>query len=187
MRILRALMHVSLDNFCTGPGGALDWVTLNDAIFADVHTMIDGAGAAVYGRTTYGMMRAYWPTLLDKEDADPAQRKHARWVEQIPKHTFSRSLKSHDWNNVHLHGDAGEIAALKQNEGAPLLIFGSPSLTQAFMAMDAIDEYWLYLDPILLGAGTPFFVGQHKTALRLIEGKNLPGGVTRLHFTRETP
>jgi len=180
-------MHVSLDNFCTGPGGALDWVTLNDAIFADVHTMIDGAGAAVYGRTTYGMMRAYWPTLLDKEDADPAQRKHARWVEQIPKHTFSRSLKSHDWNNVHLHGDAGEIAALKQGEGGPLLIFGSPSLTQAFIAMDAIDEYWLYLNPILLGAGTPFFVGQHKTALRLIEGKNLPGGVTRLHFTRERP
>ena len=43
MRILRALMHVSLDGFCSGRGGALDWVTLNDAIFADVHTMIDGS------------------------------------------------------------------------------------------------------------------------------------------------
>lgn len=184
MRILRSLMHVSLDGFCAGPQGALDWVTLNDAIFADVHGMIEGAGAAVYGRTTYGMMRGYWPTLLHKEDADPAQRKHARWVEEIPKHTFSRSLKSHDWNNVHLHGDAGAVAALKDGEGAPLLIFGSPSLTKAFMAMDAIDEYWLYLNPILLGAGIPLFAGQHRTPLTLIEGKSLPGGVTRLHFTR---
>src|SRR3954471_16819441 len=158
MTRLIALMHVSLDGFCAGPKGEMDWITLNEGIFADAHAMIEPMGAAVYGRTTYEMMRGYWPTLLDKQDADPAQRKHAQWVEKIPKHTFSRSLKSHDWNNVHLHGDAGEIAALKQSAGAPLLIFGSPSLTQAFMAMDAIDGYWLYLNPILLGVGTQFFV-----------------------------
>ncbi|HEY8253297.1 MAG TPA: dihydrofolate reductase family protein, partial [Rhizomicrobium sp.] len=93
MRILRALMHVSLDGYCAGPKGEMNWITLNDAIFADVHRMIEGTGAAVYGRTTYGMMRGYWPTLLDKTDADPEQRKHAHWVEQIPKHTFSRTLR----------------------------------------------------------------------------------------------
>jgi len=185
MRILRALMHVSLDGFCAGPNGALDWVTLNDALFADVHAMIDTTGAAVYGRTTYGMMRGYWPTLLDKEDADPAQRRHAQWVEKIPKHTFSRTLKGHDWNNVHLHGDAGEIAELKKGEGAPLLIFGSPSLTHSFMALDAVDEYWLYLNPILLGEGTPYFRGQRRAKLTLIESKNFKGGVVRLHYARE--
>ena len=74
MRKLVALMHISLDGFCAGPKGEMDWITLNDAIFADVHAMIEGTGAAVYGRTTYGMMRGYWPTLLDKDDADPKQR-----------------------------------------------------------------------------------------------------------------
>ena len=184
MRILRSLMHISLDGFCAGPGGALNWVTLNEAIFADVHAMIDGAGAAVYGHTTYGMMRGYWPTLLADKHADPAQRKHAHWVEKIPKHTFSRTLKSHDWNNVHLHGDAGEIGELKKGDGGPLLIFGSPSLTQTFMALEAVDEYWLYLNPILLGEGTPFFRGQRHGALKLIESKNLPGGVVRLHYAK---
>src|SRR4029077_1007274 len=82
MRKLVALMHVSLDGYCAGPKGEMNWITLNDAIFADVHAMIAGTGAAVYGRTTYGMMRGYWPTLLDKEDADPEQRKHAHWVEK---------------------------------------------------------------------------------------------------------
>jgi dihydrofolate reductase len=184
MRILRALMHVSLDGYCAGPNGEMNWITLNDAIFADVHRMIEGTGAAVYGRTTYGMMRGYWPTLLKKEDADPEQRKHARWVEQIPKHTFSRTLKSHDWNNVHLHGDAGEVAALKAGEGAPLLIFGSPGLTHAFMAADLIDEYWLYQNPILLGTGISYYHAAQLTRLKLIEAKTLPGRVMRLHYAK---
>jgi dihydrofolate reductase len=184
MRILRALMHVSLDGYCAGPNGEMNWITLNDAIFADVHAMIAETGAAVYGRTTYGMMRGYWPSLLDKEDADPEQRKHAHWVERIPKHTFSRSLKSHDWNNVHLHGDAGEIAALKAGDGAPLLIFGSPGLTRAFMAADIIDEYWLYQNPVLLGAGIPYYHAAHLTRLKLVETKSFPGGVVRLHYAK---
>ena len=185
MRILRALMHVSLDGFCAGPKGEMNWITLNDAIFADVHRMIEGAGAAVYGRTTYSMMRGYWPTLLNKQDADPEQRKHAEWVERTPKHTFSRTMKSHDWNNVHLHGDAGEIGALKAGEGAPLLIFGSPALTKAFMIMDVIDEYWLYLNPMLLGAGLSYFAPARRP-LRLLEEKTFPGGVVRLHYQKET-
>ena len=40
-----------------------------------------------------------------------ANAQHAQWVEQIPKHTFSRTLESSDWNNVHLHSDAREILA----------------------------------------------------------------------------
>ena len=58
-------------------------------------------------------------------------------MEQIPKLTFSRTLESSDWNNVRLLRDAGEMAALKREEGAPMLIFGSPGLTKAFMALDA--------------------------------------------------
>jgi dihydrofolate reductase len=182
MRKLIALMHVSLDGYCAGPKGEMDWITLNDAIFADVHAMIAGTGAAVYGRNTYGMMRGYWPTLLDKEDADPAQRAHARWVEQIPKLTFSRTLEGHDWNNVRLLRDAGEMAALKQEEGAPMLIFGSPGLTRAFMASDLIDEYWLYQNPVLLGAGIAYFHAAHRTRLTLVEAKPFAGGVVRLHY-----
>src|ERR1700754_213494 len=182
MRKLVALMHVSLDGYCAGPKGEMDWITLNEAIFADAHAMIDTMGAAVYGRTTYGMMRGYWPTLLDKEDADPKQRKHARWVEQIPKLTFSRSLQSSDWNNVRLFRDAGEMLELKKQDGAPMLIFGSPSLTHAFMAMGVIDGYWLFQNPILLGDGLPFFRGQRKTGLRLVEAKPFEGGVVRLHY-----
>lgn len=184
MRKLISLMHVSLDGFCAGPKGEMDWIGLNDAIFADVHGMIATTGGAVYGRTTYGMMRGYWPTLLDKEDADPAQRAHAHWVEAIPKHTFTRSLSASDWNNVHLHRDAGEIAALKAQDGAPLLIFGSPGLTHAFLALDAIDEFWIYLNPMLLGQGVRYFDRSVKTPLRRVAQKPFDNGVTRFHFAK---
>jgi len=184
MRKLVSLMHVSLDGFCAGPNGEMDWIGLGDAIFADVHAMIGTAGAAVYGRTTYGMMRGYWPTLLDKEDADPAQRAHAHWVEKAPKHTFSRTLAGSDWNNVHLHRDAGEIAALKKTDGAPLLIFGSPGLTHAFLALDAIDEFWIYLNPVLLGQGIRYFDRGVKTQLRRVSFKPFDNGVTRFHYAK---
>ena len=64
MRKLISLMHVSLDGFCAGPKGEMDWIALNDAIFADVETLVERSGAAVYGRTTYGLMRGYWPGVL---------------------------------------------------------------------------------------------------------------------------
>ena len=182
MRKLISLMHVSLDGFCAGPKGEMDWIGLNEAIFADVHGMIATAGAAVYGRTTYGMMRGYWPTLLDKDDADPKQRAHARWVEQIPKLTFSRTLERSDWNNVRLFRDAGEMLELKKQDGAPMLIFGSPGLTRAFMAADFIDEYWLYQNPVLLGAGIEYYHAARQTRLKLVEAKPFPGGVVRLHY-----
>jgi dihydrofolate reductase len=184
MRKLISLMHVSLDGFCAGPNGEMNWISLGDAIFADVHGMIDTMGGAVYGRTTYGMMRGYWPSLLDKEDADPAQRAHARWVENSPKHTFSRTLAGSDWNNVHLHRDAGEIAALKKQDGAPLLIFGSPALTHAFLALDAIDEFWIYLNPVLLGQGIRYFDRGVKTPLRRVSSKAFDNGVTRFHYAK---
>jgi dihydrofolate reductase len=184
MRKLISLMHVSLDGFCAGPNGEMDWIGLNQAIFTDVHAMIDTMGGAVYGRTTYGMMRGYWPTLLDKTDADPGQRAHAQWVERIPKFTFSRTLAASDWNNVRLHRDAAEVEALKKEDGAPLLIFGSPGLVHSFLALDVIDEYWIYVNPVLLGQGMRYLNGGVKTKLRLVQSKPFDNGVMRLHHAK---
>ena len=185
MRKLISLMHVSLDGFCAGPAGEMNWITLNEAIFADAHRMIEGMGAAVYGRVTYAMMRNYWPTVLADDKADPAQRKHAGWVEQIPKFTFSRSMQGSDWNNVRLFSDAAAMKELKQGDGAPMLIFGSPSLVHAFLAMDLIDEFWIFLNPVLLGKGVPYFKDAPRTKLKLADTRAFDGGVMRLHHVKD--
>ena len=155
MRKLISLIHLSLDGFCSDAKGSLDWVTINPAIFEDADRVIATAGAAVYGRTTYGMMRGYWPTVLNDVKAPDDRRAHARWVEDIEKITFSRTLDKCDWNNTRLYRDARDILALKEQPGKDLLIFGAPGLVKSFQALDAIDEYWLFLNPLLLGYLAP--------------------------------
>jgi dihydrofolate reductase len=182
MRKLISLMHASLDGFCGGPNGELDWIALNQDIFADVDDLIATAGAAVYSRVTHDMMRVYWPTLLDKPDS--REVRHARWVEQIPKLTFSRNMRESDWNNVHLRRDARDIFADKQQSGNNLLIFGSPGLVRAFLALDAIDEFWIFQNPILLGTGLPYFDGAIKTRLKLAGQRPFENGVVRLHYVK---
>jgi dihydrofolate reductase len=182
MRRLISLMHVSLDGYCGGPKGEMDWIALNDAIFADATDLIDTAGAAVYSRVTHDMMRGYWPTLLGKPDS--REVRHARWVEQIPKLTFSRSMPASDWNNVHIRREAREILADKQQDGKDLLIFGSPGLVHSFLELDAIDEFWIFQNPILLGTGLPYFQGAVKTRLKLKSHKPFENGVIRLHYVK---
>ena len=184
MRKLISLMHVSLDGFCGGPKGEMDWISMNGTIFADAADVIGQAGAAVYGRNVHDMMKSHWRAFLDKPDSPEVR--HARWVEQIPKLTFSRSMTSSDWNNVQLRREAKEIFADKQQPGKDLLIFGSPSLVHAFLELDAIDEFWIFQNPVLLGSGIPYFKGATRNRLRLLSHKPFDNGVIRLHYTKET-
>lgn len=184
MRKLISLMHVSLDGFCAGPKGEMDWIGLDDTIFADVETLIQRSGAAVYGRTTYNMMRGYWPGVLTRPNSGARELRHAQWVERVEKHTFSRTLDSSDWNNVHLHKDAREILDIKQQPGGDLLIFGSPGLIHAFLALDAVDELWLNLNPMLLGQGIRYLDGAVKARLRLAGQKSFDNGVIRLDYVK---
>ena len=184
MRKLIALMHVSLDGFCAGPKGEMDWIALNDTIFADVEALVERSGAAVYGRTTYAMMRGYWPKVLTRPNAGARELRHAQWVEKIEKHAFSRTLEGSDWNNVHLHKDAKAIHGLKQQPGGDLLIFGSPGLTHAFLAVDVIDEFWINLNPVLLGQGIRYFDQAVKTRLTLAGHKIFDNGVIRLNYVK---
>lgn len=183
-RKLISLMHVSLDGFCAGPKGEMNWIGLNDAIFEDVETLVQRSGAAVYGRTTYGMMRGYWPTVATRPDSSPRELRHAQWVENIPKHTFSRTLDGSDWTNVHLHNDAEAIRALKQQPGGDLLIFGSPGLVHAFLPMDVIDGVWINTSPVLLGQGVRYLSDAVKTKLTLVESRTFDNGVIRANYVK---
>jgi dihydrofolate reductase len=184
MRKLVSLIHLSLDGFCAGPKGEMDWIAINPAIFEDANRVIATAGAAVYGRTTYGMMRGYWPGVLADEKAPPDRRAHARWVENVEKITFSRSLAASDWNNVQLKRDAKDILELKQGEGGSLLIFGSPGLVKSFQAIDAIDEYWMFLNPVLLGEGVRFFHDPHQPRFHIADTRRFDPDVIRIRYVR---
>jgi len=187
MRKLISLMHVSLDGFCAGPKGEMNWIGLNEAIFEDVETLVERSGAAVYGRTTYGMMEAYWPTAGDSPDASKHDREHSEWYNRVEKVVVSTTMQPTGKPNLTIISDnvSEKVAALKQLEGAEITMFGSPGLAHTMMHHNLIDDYWLFVNPILLGEGIPLFKDiSERVNLKLQETKVFDCGVVGLHYVK---
>ena len=91
--------------------------------------------------------------------------------------------KNHPNTQIISSNLSDEINKLKQNAGSEILLFGSPSATHALMAENLIDEYWLFINPILLGQGIPLFKNiKDRTALTLVKSKLFDSGVLFLHY-----
>ena len=188
MRKIVSFVHVSLDGFVAstaeGPAG-LAWISISPDLFEYVEQRIRQTDTALYGRTTYQMMESYWPTAADKPDASPHDHEHSRWYKSARKVVLSKTLseKSHVNTQIISSNLSDEINKLKHSSGSEILMFGSPSATHALMAENLIDEYWLFVNPILLGKGIPLFKNiKDKTALMLVNSKIFPSGVVSLQY-----
>lgn len=184
MRNLVAFMHMSLDGFAAGPNGELDWVAYDEELEKYAEGIVDSVGTALYGRTTYQMME-YWRTVPSNPDATAHERAHAAWIEAIPKVVVSTTLGSVDWHNTTIIADkvVEEISQLKQQPGKDIVIFGSPSLTQALAQLNLVDEYQLTLSPVLLGNGMQFFAPlTAKQPLQLLSNHSFASGALGLHY-----
>ena len=186
MRKLILFMHTSLDGFAAGPQGEMDWIAINEEMFDYAERRIREADTALYGRVTYQMMEAYWPTAADQPGATRHDIEHSAWYKKVAKVVLSRTLKSATPPNTRVLGDdaTGEVRRLKQEAGRDILIFGSPSAAHSLMAEGLIDDYWLFFNPILLGRGIPVFRGiEARTELSLTESKVFSTtGVVCLHY-----
>jgi dihydrofolate reductase len=177
-------MHMSLDGFAAGPHGELDWVAYDEELEKYAGTIVDTVGTALYGRVTYHMME-YWRTVPDDPNSTEHARKHAAWIEQIPKVVVSTTLTNVDWHNTTIINDnlIGAIEALKQQPGKDIVIFGSPSLTQTLAQAGLVDEYQLTVSPVLLGHGRQFFAPlAAKQPLQLLSSQVFASGALGLHY-----
>jgi len=185
MRNVISLAHVSFDGFMATPDGDLSWVKLDQEAVDNIHPLIHPITTAIYGRTTYEMMLGYWPTVL----AEPAKHKaherdHAAWVDKVEKVVFSRTLGPQSWTNTRVVAGnlAEEIAALKRRPGADIMIFGSPSITRALLALDLIDEWYVTINPVILGHGIPMFGRTERPVqLELRSAKTFASGAVFTH------
>ena len=185
MRNVVLFMHISLDGFAAGPNGELDWISYDQELEKYAEGIVSTVGSPLYGRVTYQLMESYWPTVLTNPSATEHDLAHARWLENVEKIVFSKTLAKVEWNNTRLIKDniAEEVAKLKQQPGKDLVIFGSPSLAQTFMQLDLIDEYRLTVNPVVLGSGKPLFKDlKNRINLKLLETKTFNSGVVGLHY-----
>ena len=105
----------------------------------------------VLGRKTYDIFAAYWPHASDEAGA--------KQLNDATKYVASRSRPALEWSNsVLIDGDAAEgIAALKQGDGPELQVHGSGNLIQTLLRHDLVDEYRLWVVPVVIGSGKRLF------------------------------
>lgn len=187
MRRLVSFFHVSLDGFVAGPKGEMAWIKVDDEVFDHVSQRVGGTDTALYGRITWEMMEDYWPTAADQPDASKHDIEHAAWYKKAHKIVLSRSMQDRQQPDTTFIGAdvAQRVKALKQQEGAELLIFGSPSATHTLMGYGLIDEYWLFINPVLLGQGIPLFKDvPGLTGLKFLGEKTFASGVICVGYER---
>ncbi|MFA7400296.1 MAG: dihydrofolate reductase family protein [Sideroxydans sp.] len=185
MRNIVSFVHLSLDGFVAAVGGGLGWVSITEELFDHIGQRIQQTDTALYGRVTYQMMEAYWPTAAEQPNASKHDLEHSRWYKTAHKVVLSKTLADEGRANTkiirsHLRD---QITQLKQGAGSEILVFGSPSATHALMAEDLIDEYWIFLNPVLLGQGIPLFKNiKDRTQLKLVTSKTFASGVVCLQY-----
>jgi dihydrofolate reductase len=193
MRKIVSFMHVSLDGFvASNEAGmaSLGWVSMSADLFEYVEQRIQQTDTALYGRNTYQMMEAYWPTAADKPNPTQHELDHSRWYKAARKVVLSKTLADANPPNTKIISGnlSQEIQQIKQDSGSEILVFGSPTATHALMAENLIDEYWLFVNPVLLGQGVPLFKDiQQRTQLGLLKSKIFTSGVVALHYAVKRP
>ncbi len=137
-----------------------------------------GQAGSVYGRRMYEAMR-YWDD--DHTEWDAAQRAFAAAWRNQPKWVVSRSLKSVGPNAKLIEDDLeGAICELKAEHDGEIEVAG-PHLAQRLTELGLIDEYRIYLHPVVLGHGKPYFAGS-RSPLRLKDIDRIDENVVRLTY-----
>ncbi|WP_458205130.1 dihydrofolate reductase family protein [Haladaptatus sp. NG-SE-30] len=136
--------------------------------------------ALLLGRETYEIFAAHWPNV---DSDDPMAAK----LNSMPKYVASRTLDGLEWNNSSLL--TGDITAavenLKTDRGDTVLVQGSQNLTQSLLAHDLVDEFWLWIFPLVVGDGKQLFgEGKVPAALDLITVETSSTGVQMLRYER---
>jgi dihydrofolate reductase len=188
---------VTLDGYMVGPDEDISWVIdgfdreMAEDIAVDLSEHTD---TFVLGRVTYEIFAAYWPTAVPYDDGDalaPAGGKEDPRIiaalNEYPKVVFSTTLEGSDWDNTRIvrGGLEDEVRRLKAQPGKAIGIQGSASIVQALERADLVDEYHLYVHPVLMGRGKPLFAaGNGRQDLELTRLARYGSGVLSTHYAR---
>jgi len=160
MRKVRVFNSVSLDGYYTDENNDYTWAHAgadDPELVEFTKSNAQGENALVFGRVTYDVMVAWWPT----PQAAKAMPEVAKGMNAAPKYVFSRTLDQADWSNTTLLKDdpATEIARLKNTPGPDMTVLGSGTIVAQLAAARLLDEVQLLVCPVVLGAGKSQFAG----------------------------
>lgn len=182
MRKVILYVNATLDGYTAGPNGELDWMLpdpkMNQELSGELRERVD---TILTGRVFHHAIDESFGAQATDPASPPALADFANWMITTPRVVFSRSLSEVDEPSRLASGDvAAEIAALKDKPGKDMVLFGGSSTVRQFVSAGVVDEYWVKLYPVALGAGQPLFT--RPANLELVHSKSHGSGIVTLRY-----
>lgn len=175
-------MTVSLDGFIAGPGGEIDWSAPDEELHRFHNQQAREIGAHFCGRGLYEEM-VYWETAEEGLSIAEHEIEFARIWKDLPKVVVSTTLEKVEGNaRLVRDGIAEEVARAREQSDGDLAV-GGAGLASAFIAQGFVDEYRLFVSPVVLGGGTPYFPTlEERIDLELVETRTFGSRVVYLRY-----
>ena len=185
MRKIVWTMSASVDGYMEGPNGEIDWHMVDEELHRHMNGWLARAGSFLEGRITYELMEAFWPTADQDPGAPATIVEFSQIWRDTPKIVYSRTLEAVGPKATLVHELVpAEVLALKAQPGGDLVV-GGANLGAEFARHDLIDEYRLYVHPIVIGRGHPTLrPSEARVQLRLTETRTFGNGVVLLRYGR---
>jgi dihydrofolate reductase len=172
----------SLDGYVADKNGNFDWAAPDEEVHSFVNDLERSAGTHLYGRRMYEVM-AFWETADTLADEPAVFKEYAKIWQAADKIVYSRTLQSVTTARTRIDRDFDPEAVrrLKASAGRDITV-GGPGLAAQAIKAGLVDEYHLFLTPILVGGGNPALPHDVRVQLELVDERRFRGGVVHLHY-----
>jgi len=187
MKKLKLQMQITADGFVCGPNGELDWMTWNwtDDIKKFVDDLTDPADKILLGKNMTDGFVNHWKNV--KADKDHPEHQAGVKFTDTPKVVFSRTLKESQWDNTEIASEslAIEVSRLKEEQGTYIMVYGGAGFVSSLVNDNLIDDYYLFVNPVVLGNGKRIFDGLPSAKqLNLVESVKFDCGIVVNHYKK---
>jgi dihydrofolate reductase len=176
--------HVSLNGLIEMPGSRPDWVIADEELFRYSNNLERQIGGYLWGRRMYENNQALWATA-DTQSEPAYVIESVQIRKQIPTIVFSSTLERVDGNARLERGDpVAVVTRLKEQPGLDLSV-GGVQLASTLIRAGLVDEYHIFFQPIILGAGRPIYPALNEALrLKLVETHTFRTGIVYLRYQR---
>ncbi|EME16491.1 hypothetical protein G419_20915 [Rhodococcus triatomae BKS 15-14] len=167
---------MSVDGYVNDRDGNIDWTDPDDELHQFHNDRYRELEVSLHGRRLYELMAEYWPHVGD--DAPSIEREFAELWTQKPKVVFSRTLTEVQWNSRLVSDNVVEEVRKLKAAGDGVMEVGGANLAASLIPHGLVDEYQLFVSPVVLGGGTPMFPSlDTRLPLRLVETRHFATAV----------
>lgn len=187
MRKLKLQVQMTVDGFVGGPKGELDWMTWkwDNKLESYANELTDSIDTILIGRKMTEGFISYWTNALTKPD-DP-EYAFAKKMIDTPKIVFTKTLDKSNWENTILaKGNlSDEVKKLKNQNGKDIIVYGGANFVSNLIKAGLIDEFYLFINPAIIGSGLTIFGEISRINFSLTESIPFDSGIVLLNYKKK--